>query len=81
MFYKTSSSLNILIKSKLLGFKKILLYDGEYRFNESFYTVVKLEDGEAVNAVYRYPASKIGRITLNKDGTADYCGEYKWKIV
>lgn len=30
---------------------------------------------------FRYPGSKIGRVTLNPDGTGEYCGPVEWKYV
>jgi hypothetical protein len=30
---------------------------------------------------YRYPATKIGEVTLNANGTGNYCGDVKWRHV
>lgn len=35
--------------------------------------------GEVI--AYRYPATKIGIVTLYDDGTGDYCGKVRWKLV
>lgn len=28
---------------------------------------------------WRYPATQIGKVTLNEDGTGEYCGDVVWK--
>lgn len=64
------------------GYKWVRFYDGQYAFNEDFKTAVKFDkDGKVVGTPYRYNSTKIGRIKMFEDGTADYCGRYKWKIL
>jgi hypothetical protein len=64
----------------IFGYKRVLLYDGQYSFNTTFKTVALFRDGEFVKA-YRYPSCYVGDVKLKKDGTATYCGNYKWKFI
>lgn len=63
----------------LFGYSKIILKDGEYSFNENFTTYAKLESDKVVTA-FRYPWTGVGRVVLYPDGTANYCGSYRWEI-
>lgn len=64
----------------LWGYKKVKLYDGQYDFNEDFTTYVKYVPGAEYQTAYRYNFTKIGTVRLYNDGTAEYCGKYKWKL-
>lgn len=64
------------------GYKWVQFYDGQYHFNEDFTTAVKFDDaGNIICTPYRYNSTKVGRIKMCEDGTAEYCGRYKWKII
>lgn len=63
----------------LFGYTKIKLYDGQYHFNEDFITWVKFYDSIDEYDAYRYTSTKIGSVKIRKNGTAEYCGEYKWR--
>lgn len=79
VLHKTCEPFHIFIMTKLFGYKKILMYDGQYEFSVPFYTCTMNVPG--VPHAYRYPSSKIGSILFRADGTAHYCGSYKWKYV
>ena len=64
----------------LPGYKKIYFYQGQHFFNEDFTSVGKFKEGNLVSVVYRYPDAKVGEVELNPDGTAYYCGTYKWSL-
>lgn len=61
------------------GYTLVKMVGTQYDWQDDFITAVKFdENGESVDRVWRYTGNGIGRVTIRKDGTADYCGEYKW---
>lgn len=74
-----------LYKLKPLLSKKYVnveLFDGQHEFNVDFTTIAKVVDGKVDKnyKVYRYPATQVGIVKLYDDGTASYCGDYKWRV-
>lgn len=79
--YNFSDGANTFIKSTFLGYKKLVFYGGQYEFNEPFYAAAKIDEfGNFLTPVYRYPSTKTGNVKIRENGTAHYCGEYKWKV-
>lgn len=63
------------------GYRRILIYGGEYEFNEDFYTVAKFnKNNEIISPVYRFPWCNLGDVTIHSDGTAEYCGSCSWRF-
>lgn len=64
---------------RLRGYTKIQLHSGQYGFNEPFTTYAKFDkEDNVIGQPYRYIGTNTGEVELNRDGTAEYCGRYRW---
>jgi hypothetical protein len=78
--YWLSDYVNMLVKTTFMGYKRVLLYDGEYDWSEDFHTVIRADLPPEHQRPFRYNCTKVGTVRLRADGTAEYCGRYRWKF-
>jgi hypothetical protein len=80
--YKISDSTHILIRKYLFGDKVIVVVGTQYDFQSGpFKTILQVAPITGKKFAYRYTANKIGKVSLNSDGTGDYCGRVLWKEI
>lgn len=84
--YNVNDWFNVFVNTKLFNKTKVYVYDGQYIFNEPFYTYIENptehQKRKGVKLLAkRFPATNTGVVQLFEDGTASYCGKYKWEIV
>jgi hypothetical protein len=82
IFYKMSETTHVLIRRYIFRDRIAVIVGCQYDFQSGPWKspIIFDEKGEPF-AAYRYPAAKIGKVSLNKDGTGDYCGQVLWKEV
>lgn len=79
LFYKTSDGFNVAIRS-LFGAKKIRIKGTSSAIDGEVWAAILERDPWGEAFAWRYPANRIGKVTLNEDGTGEYCGSVKWRL-
>jgi len=70
---------NVFVRKYLFGQQRIWVEGASYDWQDDFYTIMQKTPTGKLKA-YRFPSFRIGRITLNADGTGDYCGKIRWVL-
>lgn len=77
--YKLSGTFYVTV-SRLLG-KQVIAVRGVSSAirGDQWRSVIERGDWPGQLTAYRYPAMKLGALSLNADGTGYYCGNIEWR--
>lgn len=75
--YGVSNNFHVAI-NRLLGARAVVIRGTGRANNIDMWKAIAKRDPWGELYAYRYPASKIGRVDLNADGTGEYCGPVEW---
>jgi len=76
--YRTHDGFHVRVR-RLFGAKAIHIKGVGSAIRGECWTAILEEDPFGVVHAFRYPASRIGHVTIKDDGTGEYCGPIIWK--